>query len=689
MQYTTLGKTGLTVSRLGFGCMRFPMKTDKEVDRDLAIPMLRRAVELGVTYFDTAVGYCAGDSQRVLGEAMEGLRNKIVLSTKNHHYDKQDKDGWWKNLNDSLERLRTDYIDIYNFHGMNFERYETAVSGEAGLYLEALKAKEQGMIGHICHSFHGSLESLKRCIDTGLFDSVTVQYNLLDQRLEEGIAYAAEHNQGVVIMGPVGGGRLGYPSGKAHEIAGEVKSTPELALRFVLSNENVNVALSGMSTMEQLEENVETVSNLDELTAADHKKIEAAIEERKKLAGLYCTGCNYCMPCPDAVDIPANFEILNLDRVFGLSDHARSRYAALGGKAALCRQCGKCVELCPQELEIPKRLGEAVALLDERSGSVAGWGELRKGSMTSDGLLSVDLRYNIKNFTDETYPSVDVELRSHREEEIAPYEFEVKNLEGYGRRHKKLQIRTVPPMESLSIDSIITFNGSHTVEHLSYVVTSAHRRTSASTNGSSLDRPDAPTVHVPSPIHPAHSSKQPLGPHAYDFAVRYDDRHLYVWADVEDDMQRLADSQPVGRLRVDHFRFFVDAREPYKIGLGGYGEGVLFVTIFPPSDESASPFVTVSNDAEVQIEMKLTDFGYQFECAIPWNALSENPEIRKTTDRSDGQTDSGERSIPDIVGFDAALVSHDSEGNRTLRLSWTGRDNQERDTAAFGKILLV
>ena len=223
MQYTVLGKTGLKVSRLGFGCMRLPMKSSCEVDRGLAIPMLHRAVELGITYFDTAVGYCGGDSQRVLGEAMETMRDKVVLSTKNPHYVRHDKDGWWKNLNDSLERLRTDHIDVYNFHGLNYERYEAAVDGEDGLYKEVLKAKEQGMVRHVCHSFHGSLESLKKCVDTGLFESVTLQYNLLDQSLEEGMAYAAEHGMGVTVMGPVGGGRLGYPSGKAQEIAGEAR----------------------------------------------------------------------------------------------------------------------------------------------------------------------------------------------------------------------------------------------------------------------------------------------------------------------------------------------------------------------------------------------------------------------------------------------------------------------------------
>ena len=670
MQYTKLGKTGLEVSRLGFGCMRLPMKSDKEIDRDLAIPILHRAVDLGVTYFDTAVGYCAGDSQRVVGEAMESIRDKVILSTKNHHYDKTDKDGWWKNLNDSLERLRTDHIDVYNLHGMNFERYEAAVAGDDGLYKELLKAKEQGMIRHICHSFHGSAESLKKCVETGLFESVTVQYNLLDQSLEEGMIHAAENGMGVVIMGPVGGGRLGFPTGKASEIAGEVKSTPELALRFVLSNEHVNVALSGMSTMQQLEENVETVSNLGELTATDHERIEAAVEERKKLAGLYCTGCNYCMPCPDGVDIPTNFEILNLDRVFGLTDHAKSRYATLGGKAALCRQCGKCVELCPQELDIPTRLGESVSLLDERSGSVSGWGELQSATIDDDGLLAVGLRYNVKNFTENNFDSVDVALHAHREEEVTPQEFAIAKFKGYGRRHKDLKVRVVPPLESLSIDSIISFDGSHTVEHLSYIVTSAQKRTGTAA-AEVLERPDGASIHVPAPLHPVYSSQQSLKHHSYDFSISYDEKNLYVWAEVEDDLLSLATTEPVGRMSKDHFRIYVDGRQQDKIGLGGYGDGVFHVTVSPNADAESTPFVQVSNGADVAVQLKRSDFGYLYNCVIPWEAFGE------------GYT------APEIIGFDMALMSYDSEGKQNLKLTWTGRERQDRDTAEFGRLLLV
>ena len=668
MQYTTLGKTGLEVSRLGFGCMRLPMKTAQIVDRELAIPMLHKAVELGITYFDTAVGYCGGDSQRVLGEAMEGMRDKVVLSTKNHHYDKKDKKGWWKNLDDSIERLRTDHIDIYNYHGMNYEQFTANVDGEDGMYKEMLKAKEQGMVRHICHSFHGDAESLMKCVDTGLFDVVTLQYNIIDKKLEEGIEYANKHGMGVVVMGPVGGGRLGYPSGTAHEIAGEVKSTPELALRFVLSNESVNVALSGMSTMQQLEENVETVSGTAELSAQDHSRIEEAVEERRKLAGLYCTGCNYCMPCPDGVDIPDNFEVLNLDRVFGLNEHAKSRYKAIGGQAALCTQCGKCVKLCPQELDIPTRLGEAVALLDELSGSVSGWSELHNAAHDESGMLKLKMRYFVKNYSDKKYDKVEVKLHGHMEEQVSPDTFTLDNLKPFGKRHKDLELRVMPPIAALSIDSLITFNGSHTFEHLYHIVASANK---VSDYKISTEKPAGAVIHVPGPMHPVHTSTQTLRSHSFDFSASYDEHNLYIWADVEEDLLFPIEDIDAKSKKGDQLKIFLDGREePYR-GIGGITDGVMNVTIFAPAKGNTKPGIVSSSDADVNVQFIHTPAGYGISCAVPWSAFNQS------------------KGIPSVIGFDIAQLSHDGEGKQTLRLSWTGRERQEGDTASFGRLFLT
>jgi predicted aldo/keto reductase-like oxidoreductase len=576
--------------------------------------------------------------------------------------------GWWKNLEDSLEFLRTDCIDVYNVHGLNFEGYESSFAGDDGLYKQLLKAKEQGLIRFICHSFHGSCESLKGMVDTGLFDSITCQYNLLDRHLEEGIAYAHEKGEGVTIMGPVGGGRLGYPSDKAGELIKDVKSTPELALHFVLSNPNVTIALSGMSTMQMLEENVATASKAGELTQEDHDALEAAIQERKEFMGLYCTGCGYCMPCPEGVDIPANFEILNLERIFGLTDHAKSRYASLAGKAAYCRLCGKCVEPCPQDLDIPARLAEAVAVLDERAGTITGWSELRGATLDEGGLLEVDLRYHVKNFTDAD-EQVSIELQPHAEDQIDPADFSFEPLKAYGRRHKDLKVTVRPPLEALSLDAFLSFDGSYQLEHLYHVVTTAGKA-----DGGELDAGvrRLGTVHVPSALHPIHGSDQKVQGHSFDVIASYDDENLYVYVDVEDDLLCAAKEKIEGRAKADHVRIYVDARKADRIGRGDYEDGVLNVAVYPPADEAAEPQVRASKDeAEVQAKLARTPVGYRVDCAIPWTVFS----------RTDG--------TPPVIGFDVVLNSYDADGNDQLGLSWTGRSGQNRNPGSFGKLLLV
>ena len=211
MIYRELGRTGYRVSQLGFGAMRLPMVGEGEaarVNRELAIPMLHRAFEGGLNYVDTAVGYCNQDSQRVVGEALKGWRDKIILSTKNPEYDDEAK--WWKNLEDSLERLQVEYIDIYNHHGINWERYTKSVEPRLSKLMQ--KAKDQGLIKHICSSFHDKNDALIRLVDTGYLEVITLQYNMLDRQLEEGIAYAHEKGVGNVVKCQVCGGRLGATS---------------------------------------------------------------------------------------------------------------------------------------------------------------------------------------------------------------------------------------------------------------------------------------------------------------------------------------------------------------------------------------------------------------------------------------------------------------------------------------------
>jgi len=364
VQYRTLGRTNLRVSQLGFGAMRLPMK-DGKVGRALSTPMFHRAFEAGVNYVDTAVGYCGNDSQGAVGDALKGWRDKVVLSTKNPYFDEDEK-VWWGHLETSLKLLQTDHLDIYNTHGIDWSTWEGKVAPRVSKWM--LKAKQQGMVRHICTSFHDDNKALRKVVDTGFYDVVTLQYNLLDRQLEDGIAYAKEKGMGVVVMGPVGGGRLGADTDALKGLLPKgVARVPELALRFVLSNPNVTVALSGMSTIKQVEENLKTAAELRPLSKKDIDAIGEQLERLMKASDLYCSGCGYCKPCKSGVDIPQVFKMYNEARVYGTWDHAKGVYhwylESEKNMADACKECGECLEKCPQGIKIPERLKEAHAAL--------------------------------------------------------------------------------------------------------------------------------------------------------------------------------------------------------------------------------------------------------------------------------------------------------------------------------------
>lgn len=375
MQYREFGNTGVKLSTLGFGAMRLPSyeKEGKTVyDYEKSIEILRKAYDMGVNYFDTAPYYLDGESEIILGQAIKPFRDKIYLSTKNPIEDASGE-NWRKRLETSLKKLDTDYIDFYHMWGISWDTYVNKIDVPGGPMEAALKAKEEGLIRHISFSFHDEAENLFKIIDTGNFESMLVQYNLLDRSNEKAISYAKEKGLGVVIMGPVGGGRLGHPSDTiANLLPGKIKSSAEIALRFVMTNPSVTVALSGMGNMDMVEENVRVASNANPLSEAELLQIEGSMNENKEMENLYCTGCNYCMPCPHDVNIPLNFKLMNYHRVYGITDYAKGEYANIGkvdwmkGKnAEACIECGICEDKCPQKIEIRKQLRETAEALAE------------------------------------------------------------------------------------------------------------------------------------------------------------------------------------------------------------------------------------------------------------------------------------------------------------------------------------
>jgi len=362
VQLRDLGRTGLKVTALGFGAMRLPKESDEE-----AIALLRRGIELGINYIDTAYGY--PESERRVGEAVKGQRDKVYLSTKrpmgpwHSTTESMSADEYRQAIEFQLSRLGVDYVDVWHLHGLLWEAYEKFALGR-GILKAVRKAQDEGLIRHLAFSCHDTPANLVRLIDTGEFEVMTVQYNFLDRANEEAIAHAHERGMGVVIMGPVGGGRLAAPSPELARLAGGA-STAAIALRFVLANPHVSCAISGMSNMAQLEENVATAERLGALDDAETAQVAAALAERRRLAELYCTGCGYCMPCPNGVDIPANFLMMNVHRVYGLSELARKEYGKLdeGKRAAACIECGQCEPKCPQRIPIMRQLQDTAEAL--------------------------------------------------------------------------------------------------------------------------------------------------------------------------------------------------------------------------------------------------------------------------------------------------------------------------------------
>ena len=373
MQYRPFGKTGIKISRLGFGAMRLPQKEqngEMVFDQEEGIRVIHRAFELGVNYIDTAPSYCDKQSEVIVGKALKGWRDRVYLSTKNPI---EDESGvhYRERLESSLKKLDTSTIDFYHMWGISWETFEQKINVKDGPLTQALQAKEEGLIRHLSFSFHDKPAAMMRLIDTGYFETVLCQYNMLDRGNEDSIAYAQEKGLGVAVMGPVGGGRLGFPSDAIQKlILGGAKSSPELALRFVFSNPNVTCALSGMSSLAMVEENARVASNPAGLDPGEVVAITSAMEQNKKLADLYCTGCSYCMPCPQEVNIPLNFQLMNYHRVYGLTDYARQEYQKIGttpwmkGKRAdACIECGECEEKCPQKIQIREQLQETIAAL--------------------------------------------------------------------------------------------------------------------------------------------------------------------------------------------------------------------------------------------------------------------------------------------------------------------------------------
>jgi len=372
MKYRINPKNGDNLSILGFGCMRFP-KNEKETEK-----LILSAIEKGINYFDTA--YIYGNSEQVLGEILNrnNKRETIKIATKIHPYLIKKYEDLDKCFSKQLARLKTDYIDYYFIHSVtDINLWERLV--ELGILKWIEEKKNEGKIRNIGFSYHGGRDEFIKICDAYPWEFCMIYYNYLDENYQagkHGLQYAASKGMPVMVMGPLKGGMLSHklPDSvrQAFDSAPAKRSPTDWALRWIWNHPEVTCVLSGMSSVEMLDENIASASTTESesFSTADHEIISRAKKALLNSIKVPCTGCNYCMPCPRGVDIPTCLSCYN-DTATSSKPMAIVKYimqTSLKSKpqiASLCNKCGKCEKLCPQEIKIGDELENTAAALEK------------------------------------------------------------------------------------------------------------------------------------------------------------------------------------------------------------------------------------------------------------------------------------------------------------------------------------
>ena len=335
MEYKILGKTGLKVSRMGFGGIPI-----QRIDAEGTKKLMKALMDAGVNYIDTARGYTV--SEEFLGFALEGIREHFVLATKSMA---RTAEAMAADIDVSLKNLRTDYIDLYQVHNPNLAQLEQVCA--PGGALEALEeAKAAGKIGHIGVTAH-SKEVFERALELPWVETVMFPYNIVETQGEKLIRACREKNIGFIDMKPLAGGAI---------------EDATLALRFICANEDVDVLIPGMAEISELSQNLAACEDTAPLSAEEKAKIMAI---RQDLGTNFCRRCNYCQPCAAGINISGVFLFEGYLSRYGLAEWAKGRYATLPVKASACIGCGACEDRCPYHLPIRKMLKNAAEKFGE------------------------------------------------------------------------------------------------------------------------------------------------------------------------------------------------------------------------------------------------------------------------------------------------------------------------------------
>lgn len=378
MDMIKLEKLGIETSRLGFGCMRFPIGEDGEIDEVKASTMLDRAYEAGITYYDTAYVYHNQKSEGFMAKCLSKYpRDSYTIATKLPAMLVQSLEDAKRIFEDQLVRLNTNHVDFYLLHGMNINAFNMFVEKGILAYCEEMKAA--GKIKYFGFSFHDVYDSFETIIKYRDWDFCQIQLNYVDINEQAGLKgyhLAEQLNIPLMIMEPIKGGSLSIlpeEIEKEFRAVNQSDSLSTLALRWVGSYMNNKVILSGMTTMEQLEENIKTFSGLKPLSEEEFNAVDVMRKKIREKVNNGCTGCNYCMPCPVGVDIPKNFSVWNRYSMFNNEPDIVFFWTVLmqdHEKAKNCIKCGQCEDECPQGIGIRDDLAALQKELDKLAGII-------------------------------------------------------------------------------------------------------------------------------------------------------------------------------------------------------------------------------------------------------------------------------------------------------------------------------
>ena len=360
------------LSILGFGCMRLPQTADFAIDEQKATAMVRYAIDRGVNYIDTAYVYHKGQSEPFLGRALaDGYREQVNLATKMPVWDVKSRRDMDRILDEQLNRLNTDHIDFYLLHGLSRSSWDDMAALNAGEFLDGAIA--DGRIRYAGFSFHDNVQVFKDIADAYPWTFAQIQYNYMDEEYQAGtggLNYAAETGLGIVILEPLRGGLLARETAETKKIwasGGQSRGAAEWGLRWLWNRPEITVVLSGMSTMQQVKDNLRSAhdgkpSSLTDNELALYEQVKTFYRSRVKIP---CTQCGYCQPCMVGVKIPECFSAYNDAFIYTYTAGAKFSYDAFtssGGDASQCQDCGVCESLCPQQIPIRKHLKEVTAL---------------------------------------------------------------------------------------------------------------------------------------------------------------------------------------------------------------------------------------------------------------------------------------------------------------------------------------